>query len=216
MIAAAASWNRQQMLRNINLVVRSQRFRPVIFLFIALILVWGATAAGFAIFKNSKMTAAKVEQHFQQLDLTNLDATARPEALRRLVDDINALPPDERQKYREDGAWRPLFNDMTEKEKSDFIEGTMPTGFKQVMKSFEQLSPEKRQEAIDDALKQLRQNAGNKNPSGLSAQLQQQMVKEGLKAFFTQSSAETKAELAPVVEEMQRMMEQGTLFRGGY
>jgi hypothetical protein len=200
--------------------VSSPQTRPVLFLLLALLLVWIAAAAAYVVFKNSKMTAAKVELHLREIDWGKLSAAERAEVLRRLMAEINSLSTDERQKYRLDGEWRALFNEMNDEEKSAFIEGTMPSGFKQVLATFEQLSPEKRQRTIDETLKHLREDENGKNEPdtnalALSPALQQKMVSVGLKSFYTQSSAQSKAELAPVLEEMQRMMEKGTLFRGG-
>jgi hypothetical protein len=140
---------------------------------------------------------------------------------------LNALSLDERRKARLDRLTWGWLEQMSEDEKSVFIEATMPTGFKQMLEAFEQLPEDKRRKTIDDALRQLRdernriQNStgesppeGTNAPPPLSPELQAQIRTIGLKTFYGQSSAQTKAELAPVLEEMQRVMESGRPFRG--
>ena len=134
---------------------------------------------------------------------------------------------EERRKARVDRAAWSWFSAMTEDEKTAFIEATMPTGFKQMLASFEQLSEEKRKQTIDDALRRLREGSqrsgfgprvgnrtGTNGPPPLSDELQAKIRTIGLKTFYGQSSAQTKAELAPVLEELQRVMESGRPFRG--
>jgi len=167
------------------------------------------------------MTAVKVERRLGEINLGQLNAADREKSLRSLMDEINALSPEERKIYRQDGKWKLLFNELNEEEKSAFIEGTMPGGFKQALAAFEQLPPEKRKRTIDEALKQLRENANPQNLTGtnelvIDADLQKKMVNVGLKTYYSESSAQTKAELAPMLEEMQKMMEQGKLFRRDY
>jgi hypothetical protein len=205
----------------------SQRWRPVAISAVAVCGIWLVAFAGIRIARNAKMTAEKVRAYAESVDLGKLSGAARAKAIHDLADKLNALSLEERRKARADRlAWN-WFNQMTEDEKASFIEATMPTGFKQMLAAFEQLPEEKRRKSIDDALRRLKEArdqgaggpgaggpGGTNGPPVLSDELQAKVRTIGLKTFYSQSSAQTKAELAPVLEELQRVMESGRPFRG--
>jgi hypothetical protein len=203
----------------------SQRWRPVLYSVLAVVVVWVVAMVGYVLAKNSRMTAEKVKAYADSVDLSKLSADARARAIRELADKLNALSLEERQRARLDRTSWSWLAQMTEDEKASFIEATMPTGFKQMLSSFEQLPEDQRRKTIDDALRRLREDqsraqgrAGDGSPIGtntpvISDELQAKIRTIGLKTFYSQSSAQTKAELAPVLEEMQRVMESGRPFR---
>ena len=198
----------------------SQRWRPVFFSALAILGIWLIASIGYIIAKNSKMTAEKVKAYAESVDLSKLSATSRAKAIQELADRINALSAEERRRTRLERASERWFAQMTEEEKGEFIEATMPTGFKQMLTAFEQLPEDKRRKSVEDALRRLREaqaqaGQGTNGPNApLSAELQAKVRTIGLKTFYSQSSAQTKAEMAPVLEELQKVMESGRPFRG--
>ena len=196
------------------------RQRPIVLAIAALGVIWVIALAGYKIAKNATVTPEKVHAYIGSVDFTHLSAADRAAAIDKLAAMLNALSLEERQRLRlERKGW---FDKMTEAEKEKFITATLPTGIKQMLNAFEQLPAEKQQRAVDDALKQLKtaqakQSAGGQ-PSGangppVSPELQEKVMKLGLQSFYSQSSAQTKAELAPLLEQMQQMMESGRLLR---
>jgi len=203
----------------------SQRQRAVVWAGTVLVGVWVLAGLGFVIARNAKVTAEKVRAYVESVDLSKLSAADRAKALQELADKINRLSREERQRMRLDRTALAWFEQMTEEEKGQFIEATMPTGFKQMITAFEELPEERRRRAVDNALRSLREASnrmqggagvlGVTNPPPISEELEARVRTVGLKTFYSQSSAQTKAELAPVLEELQRVMEMGGgRFRG--
>ena len=194
---------------------------------VVIIGLWIIALTGYTIAKNRQVTVERVRAYVDSVNLAALSGSERAAAIKRLEEMLNGLSPEERQKARLERlsiAWLKL---MTEEEKTQFIEATMPTGFKQMLTAFEQLPEDKRRKTIDDSLKRLRDEqrrmqaassedgpADTNGPPVISEDLQAKIRTIGLKTFYSESSAQTKAELAPVLEELQRSMESGRPFRG--
>ncbi len=205
------------------------RRRPILYALIVVGAVWLLAWGGYSLSKQSKVTPEQVAAYLRATDLSRLSGEARAKALRELARQMCALSGEERRRARFHEEWEKWFSDMTDEEKGTFLEATLPSGFKQMLSSFEQLPEDKRKRAIEAALVDLRKarEAAEKDDptlaqrSGrmgraqdLSPELQQKVVTIGLKSFYSESSAQTKAELAPVIEEMQQLMESGRLFHG--
>jgi hypothetical protein len=204
------------------------RQRPFFIAVVAIMAVWLLAMGGYALAEHWKMTAEKLRAYLAGTDLNSLSGEARAKALRDLEDKINALSAEERRNARLGKLWNQWFEEMTEEEKSQFLDATLPTGFKQMLTAFEQLEPDKRKQTIDKAIKDLKDaremsaedyqktNSTRTNGPVLSEDLQKQVAMTGLKSVYGSSSAETKAELAPLLEEVQKNMESGRMFRGGH
>ena len=200
----------------------NQRQRPVFLAVAILAVIWIIAFAGYTIAKNAKVTTEKVRAYTQSVDFNRLSATDRAQAIKKLAAMLNALSLEERQSLQLDQTAYRWFAQMTEAEKAEFLEATMPTGFKQMLGAFEEMPVDKRQRFVSQAVKQMKDSreklaaGGQLPPPGtnsivLSEELQQKVTTIGLKSFYSQSSAQTKAEMAPLLEEMQRMMESGRM-----
>jgi hypothetical protein len=202
----------------------NQRQRALVWALTAIVGIWVVAWAGYRFFGHLKVTAEKVKGYVEATDLSKLSGAARDKALRDLEDMLNRLSYEERQRLRLERTAGRWFDQMTEEEKAQFIEATMPTGFKQMITAFEELPEDKRKRTVDGAIRRLREQrqrmaeegGGGQGTNGppISPELEAKVRSIGLKSFYSESSAQTKAELAPLLEELQRSMESGRAFRG--
>jgi hypothetical protein len=177
-----------------------------------------------AVARHLKVTPDKVRIYLAGLDFAKLTPEQRRAALRRLAGMLNALSPEDRRAARMNREFAAFFRALDDAERGELLELTLPSGFNQMLSAFEQLPEDKRRKAVEDTLRRMREQAaagesgeGDVTPGEpeLSPELRERMVKVGVKTFMEQGSPETRAELQPVLEEMQRNMEAGRLVRPG-
>ena len=197
------------------------RYKPLLLAAFAVVGVWLLAWAGMRLAASSRMTPEKLIALLHETDLARLDAAARAKKLQQLADKLNTMPRDDRRSTRADQEWDRVWKQMTEAEKGELVERTMPSGVKQMLTAFEQLPEDKRRSAITNAIARMRADReSDESPVGartdrepMSEEMQQKVVTTGLKTFYSESSAQTKAEVAPLLEEMQQAMQSGKMFR---
>ena len=201
--------------------------RRLLFVSVAVLAVaWTVALGGFLWSRASKVTPERIAAYLRSLDWKSLSADQRTAAIRKLADWLNKLSPEDRRRARMDPRFRDLFQDFSMRDKEAFLELTIPTGLNQMLTAFEQMPEDRRRRAIGESIRRLReareQGEGMEGPGGsgragglpdVSPELQEKVVKLGLKSFYENSSADLRVEVSPLLEEIQRSMENGRIFR---
>jgi hypothetical protein len=170
--------------------------------------VWliAAIIIRFAI--GAQPTAASVTAYVQKMNLDSLQGSARAKAIEKMEGMVNRITFDDRQQLDRQGVMRDFFHQMTPDEQMAYLDATLPTGFQQLMESFNKMDPLKRKEIVTRAVNQMKEHEGDGQPPvGGNQKIAQQVIDQGLKSFYKDANADTKLDLAPLIEQMQHNLE---------
>ena len=169
--------------------------------------IW-ALAAGVIFFAHSaKPTAASIAAYAHKNDIASLAGAERQKAIDHMADMLNLTTLEDRQKLRDDGVTNGFFHSLTAEEQSAFLDKTLPAGFKQMMESFNKMTPAKRKDFVDHALTEMKKHEGEQPPKTIDDANTKKIVDQGLKSFYSDSSADVKMDLTPLIEQMQRNLQ---------
>lgn len=179
----------------------------------ALLILWAVVFAVVKVAGSMKPTAAKLEAFTEANPLSEIeDPAERKEIIGGIVDMLNEMDPAEAAllaERDESDPRRNLMRELTPDEQLYFLERRVGRAFQQMMLSFNEMERDERQGIVERTLKRMKENSGDgrrEGPIGEDPELAEKIADAGLKAYYSDASVETKIDLAPLLEEMQRTM----------
>lgn len=179
----------------------------------AVAVAWIAAAGSIAFFRSQRVTAEKVVAFIGAKPLRDLSAEDRLRRIEDLADRVNRLDFEERQKFRLEKRLRNFFLEMSEPERARYLELTLPGGMRNMMEAFNKMTPQKRKQIVSRAVTELSRLSEQGDRAEMEKALGDESLKkiaaEGMKAYLSQASSQTKLDLQPVLEQVQNILQMG-------
>lgn len=183
-------------------------------------LVWMVAIGAGKLFGGMKPSAEKLRETVRAAEFADwsgmegapdaAEGRKREEQLREVATILNELDFREREKLRDSGKDRELFRLLSKPEQILFFDLTYAKSIKQMMKALDDLSPEERKEFVDRGLQELEDGVAQEDMARmreLGDDLLERAAKEGFESFMQTASAETKMDMAPLMEAMNEAMQ---------
>ncbi len=179
-----------------------------------LVALWVVVFTVIRVAGSMKPSAEKVDRYFDDFSLAGIaNPDERLQKIGEAAELLNQLEASELTKLTEDMEQDPrrkLFEELTPEEQLYFFQKRVGRAFEQMMQSFNEMEREDRQRIVERTLSRMQSDEGRR-PRGQrleeqDPELAEKMAEAGFKAYYSEASAETKIDLAPLMEEMQRTM----------
>jgi bisphosphoglycerate-dependent phosphoglycerate mutase len=189
--------------------------KTILFAASALILIWSGVGAIMSATEKHTSTPEKVLARMATapwLDGQEVSDAARRKHLDGIIEEVNKLDFDQRRQMREgDKEIRErFFNSLATKDKGYFLENTVEQHFKSVMKAFNKMPREERQKLVQQSMNDMKKSENDdRNMKKLKEEDEkvfETVVEKGLGSYYQDASAETKMDLAPLMEQMQQRL----------
>jgi hypothetical protein len=186
-------------------VARMPRTARVIGILVAIWIVAGAVVWTI---RTNRPTPEKIQNYLATHPLNETSGTQRAAEIGKIADRLNRLDFEQRQKLQRTTEMRAFYRSLTDAERSDFLDRTLPEGFRQVMLALNKMTPEKRSEIVERALRNIEKgrSEGEDAPSPVNDAMMKKIVSQGMMSFYEEANADVKLDFAPVIEQIQQSL----------
>lgn len=183
-----------------------------------LVVVWLAVWAVRSFAADKKTTAASLKHEIAGLQFADWSENPGSEAererrekeIRRISKLYNQLDFNEREKNRGNDTETEFFQKLTTNEKELFINLTIVESMNRFMEALDQMPAEQRKRFVEKGLQEIREGRTEQEmeqAGEMDDQLLTKISEEGMRAYFDKASADTKLDLAPLMEAMNELMQ---------
>ncbi len=184
----------------------------------ALVLVWAVVFAVRSFASSKRVTAESIDREVAELNLADESETpagvaipeAREKAIRKVAEMVNKLDFTEREKNRESRTGEAFFKRLSPNEKELFIDLTIVESMSRFMEALDQMPEQQRKEFVEKGLKEIREGRTEEEmerAKEMDGNLLTKISEQGMRAYFDKASADTKLDLAPLMEAMNEVMQ---------
>lgn len=185
-----------------------------------LAIVWAVVASvrGFA--ASRKATAERLEQRIEQSRLADWserentaggpEAGRREKEIREIAAMVNRLDFRERERNRRSRASEDFFRRLSASEKLLFIDLTVMESMNRFMEALDAMPPGQRRSFVEQGLREIEEGRTEEDIARareLGSDLLDKISQEGMRAYFEKSGAQTKIDLAPLMEAINETMQ---------
>ncbi|NNC87936.1 MAG: hypothetical protein HKN82_05685 [Akkermansiaceae bacterium] len=196
------------------------RSRVVVTGLVVVAVAWGLVAVAQMIFGNYRVTAESVQGTIAEADFVDWsdadvvpglgEREEREEAIREIADQINKLDFAEREKGRENRLGEDFFRKLSARERTLFVDLTIVESMNQWFQALDGLPPEDLKKFVERGMKEIEKGTTAEDMERMREMgddLVARATQEGFRAYLEKTSAETKMELAPLMEAMNEVMQ---------
>lgn len=132
----------------------------------------------------------------------------RDKVVDTVAQQLNQLEYKQRRDVQANKRLESFFKSLTPAEQDRFLDLTMPAGFKQMMEAFNKMKPVERKQMFEKALTQIREQTIDEAKPQMDDPHVRKMIDQGMQSFYSDASAETKMDLAPLIEQIQKNLQE--------
>jgi len=171
-----------------------------------LLALWAVIGGAIYFVRGAKPTPEKVMQYLTDHPVEKASPGERSQMVEKVAKQLNQLAYEERREVRMSRKLDGFFKELPPDEQTRFLDLTLPTGFKQMMEALNKMDPVKRKRFVKKALEDMKKREGEEMPEEnqkLDAN-GQKIIDQGFRSFYGEASAETKMDVAPLIEQLQQ------------
>ncbi|HSP43637.1 MAG TPA: hypothetical protein VLO11_12245 [Luteolibacter sp.] len=185
-----------------------------------LAIVWAAVAGVRGYAGSKKVTAERLEERIaatrfddwseQENPPAGPEAKRREKEIRGIAGMVNRLDFRERERNRHSRTTEEFFQKLSPREKSLFVDLTVMESMNRFMEALDAMPPEQRRNFVEQGLREVEQGRTEEDIARareLDPELLDKISREGMRAYFEKSGAQTKLDLAPLMEAVNETMQ---------
>lgn len=180
---------------------------PWLKIVIALLAIWLVAGGVIFLARSAKPTPESLAEYLQTHPIEGQSGRERAKVIEKAAGQLNRLDYDQRREMRMGKKMDGFFRSLSPEEQARFLDLTLPTGFKQMMESLNQMDPEKRKKFVSKALEDMKKREGEPPPDREIDANAQKIMDQGFKSFYSEASADVKMDVAPLIEQLQKNLQ---------